>query len=167
MRLIDEKGAQLGILPLGAALERAQARGFDLVEVAADAKPPVCRIMDYTKYVYELKRKQKMAKKKGHRQETKELKLRPNIDPHDFGIKLKHAREFLEKGDKVKLTIRYRPREMRHFEIGTQILNRLIEESKDLATVESQNRGGEGIRMQVAILAPRKVPQGVVKEDEA
>jgi translation initiation factor IF-3 len=167
VRLIDEKGAQLGILPLGAALERAQARGFDLVEVAADAKPPVCRIMDYTKYVYELKRKQKMAKKKGHRQETKELKLRPNIDPHDFGIKLKHAREFLEKGDKVKLTIRYRPREMRHFEIGTQILNRLIEESKDLATVESQNRGGEGIRMQVAILAPRKVPQGVVKEDEA
>lgn len=165
MRLIDEKGAQLGILPLNSALERAQIRGFDLVEVAPDAKPPVCRIMDYTKYVYELKRKQKLAKKKTHRQETKEIKLRPNIDPHDFGIKLKHARDFLEKGDKVKLTIRYRPREMRHFEIGTQVLNRLIEETRDLANVESHNRGGEGVRMQVAILAPKKAPQGV-KEDE-
>ena len=165
VRLIDETGKQHGIIPLGQALERASSRQLDLVEVAPEAVPPVCRIMDYTKYVYELKRKQKLAKKKGHRQETKEIKLRPNIDPHDFGIKVKHAREFLEKGDKVKLTVRYRQREMRHFEIGTRIINKLIEDLKELALVESQSRGGEGVRMQVAVLAPRKVPAGVTKDE--
>lgn len=166
MRLIDDLGKQLGIVPLPQAIERAQSRGFDLVEVAPDADPPVCRIMDFTKYIYEQKRKQKLAKKKTHRVELKEVKLRPNIDPHDFSIKTRHAREFLEKGNKVKITIRYRPREMRHYEIGSQVLDRMIQELNDLGIVESSSRGGPVMRMQIAVLAPRRAVPAPRKEDE-
>ncbi|OPZ08290.1 MAG: Translation initiation factor IF-3 [candidate division BRC1 bacterium ADurb.BinA292] len=143
-------------MPIDKALERAQAKALDLVEVAPDAQPPVCRIMDFTKYLYEQKRKQKLARKKTARVDTKEVKLRPNIDPHDFGIKLNHSREFLEKGNKVKFTIRYRPREMRHYEIGLKVMDRLVEELKELASVESTTRNQSGLRMQTMILAPRK-----------
>ena len=167
VRLIDDLGKQLGIVPLPQAIERAQSRGFDLVEVAPDADPPVCRIMDFTKYIYEQKRKQKLAKKKTHRVEIKEVKLRPNIDPHDFSIKIKHARDFLEKGNKVKITIRYRPREMRHYEIGSQVLERMIQDLTDLAIVESSSRGGPVMRMQIAVLSPRKLVVVSHKGDEA
>lgn len=143
-------------MPTDKALERAQSKTLDLVEVAPDAEPPVCRIMDFTKYLYEQKRKQKLARKKTTRVDTKEIKLRPNIDPHDFGIKLNHAREFLEKGNKVKFTIRYRPREMRHYEIGLKVMDRLVEELKELASTESSTRQQGGLRMQTMILAPRK-----------
>ncbi|MCL5269355.1 MAG: translation initiation factor IF-3 [bacterium] len=156
VRLIDENGEQLGIVPIDVALERARAKTLDLVEVAPDAAPPVCRIMDFTRHIFEQRRKQKLAKKKAVRTETKEIKLRPNIDPHDFEIKLKHAREFLEKGHKVKITLRYRPREMRHYEIGTQVLHRLTEALADLALVEAENRGTENMRMQTILLTRKK-----------
>lgn len=132
------------------------SKGLDLVEVAPDADPPVCRIMDFTKYVFELKRKQKLAKKKTVRTETKEVKLRPNIDPHDLTIKIEHIREFLDKGNKVKVTLRYRPREMRHYEIGTNLLNRMVAGLSDIATVESENRGNEQMRMQTILISPKK-----------
>lgn len=156
VRLIDEQGEQLGIVPVESALEKAEERDLDLVEVAPNSDPPVCRIMDFTKYVYDQKRKQKEAKKKTHKVQVKEIKMRPNIDPHDFGIKLKHAREFLEKGHKVKLTIRYRMRELRHYEIGTQVMNKMIEELNDLAAVESTNRSQGQTRVQSVQLTPRK-----------
>lgn len=153
---MDETGKQLGIVPTDQAIERARSKALDLVEVAPDSDPPVCRIMDYTKFLYEQKRKQKQAKKKTHRVDIKEIKLRPNIDPHDFGIKLRHAREFLEKGDKVKITVRYRPREMRHYEIGTQRMDKMVEELNDIAIVESQQRGNSQMRMQLLTLAPKQ-----------
>ena len=157
----------MGIVPIAAALERAQGKGLDLVEVAADADPPVCRIMDFTKYVFEQKRKQKVAKKKTVRTETKEIKLRPNIDPHDLSIKITHIREFLEKGHKVKVTLRYRPREMRHYEIGTNLLNRLVSGLNDVATVESESRGNENLRMQTILITPRKKAQVSAQKSES
>lgn len=156
IRLIDEAGTQLGIVSNAKALERAREKGLDLVEVAPDADPPVCRIMDFTHYIYDQKRKQKQAKKKTVRVDTKEIKLRPNIDPHDFGIKITRARQFLEKGHKVKVTLRYRPREMRHYEIGTAVLRRLKESLGDIAQVETTGGGRENARMQVITLARKK-----------
>lgn len=153
--MIDEEGQQVGIIPTEQAMAIAEEKGFDLVEVAGDARPPVCRIMDYSKYVYEQKRRQKLAKKKTVQQETKEVKLRPNIDQHDFSIKLKRAREFLEKGNKVKITLRFRPREMRHQEIGQQVLDQTIAELSDLSSVESHSRG-HNMRMLTILLAPKK-----------
>lgn len=158
VRLIDETGKQLGIIAIGEALERARSKGFDLVEVAPDSDPPVCRIMDFTKFVYEQKRKQKAARKKTVKTDIKEIKLRPNIDPHDMSIKMKHGREFLEKGNKLKITMRYRAREMRHYEIGTQRVDELVKGLNDLAVVESSTRGNAQMRMQTVIMAPRKGP---------
>jgi translation initiation factor IF-3 len=123
--------------------------------------------MDYTKYLYDQKRKQKLAKKKTHRVDTKEIKLRPNIDPHDFGIKVKHAREFLEKGNKVKITVRYRPREMRHYEIGSQRLDKMVLELNDIAVVESSQRGNSQMRMQLLTLAPKQASGAAPKPKEA
>jgi translation initiation factor IF-3 len=154
--LIDETGKQLGIVPVETALERSRGKTLDLVEVAPDADPPVCRIMDFTKYIYEQKRKQKVAKKKSIRTETKEIKFRPNIDPHDFEIKLQHIREFLEKGHKVKVTLRFRPREMRHKEIGRQVLDRLVGALRELAVVEAEGRGEMSQRMISILISPRK-----------
>ena len=156
VRLVDETGKQLGIVPTDQAIERARSKTLDLVEVAPDGDPPVCRIMDYTKFLYDQKRKQKQAKKKTHRVDIKEIKLRPNIDPHDFGIKVRHAREFLEKGDKVKITVRYRPREMRHYEIGTQRLDKMVQDLADIAVVESSQRGNSQMRMQLLTLSPKQ-----------
>lgn len=167
VRLIDETGKQLGIVAIDEAMERARSKGFDLVEVAPDSAPPVCRIMDFTKFVYEQKRKVKAARKKTVKTETKELKLRPNIDPHDMGIKLKHGREFLEKGDKLKITMRYRAREMRHYEIGTQRVDELVKALSDLAVVESSTRGNTQMRMQTVIMAPRKAPGAAAKPGPA
>jgi translation initiation factor IF-3 len=156
VRLIDEAGKQLGIVEINAAIERARSKTLDLVEVAPDAEPPVCRIMDFTKFVYDQKRKQKLAKKKTHKVEIKEIKLRPNIDPHDFGIKVRHAREFLDKGHKVKVTVRYRMREMRHYEIGTVVMDKMAVDLADIAVVESSSRGNRSMRMQGLVLAPKK-----------
>ena len=163
VRLIDENGKQLGIVPVSLARERAMAKSLDLVEVAPDSDPPVCRIMDYTKYVFEQKRKQKLAKKKTQRVEIKEIKFRPNIDPHDFEIKIKHARDFLDKGHKVKITMRYRPREMRHYEIGTQVIDRVIGGLGDIAQIEASGGGRQQVRTQAMMLTPKR--QAAVKKE--
>lgn len=155
MRLIDEKGEQLGLIPLDEALELAKRNELDLVEVAPDAKPPVCKIMDYQRHVYEIKQKLKASRKKS-RSQLKELKLRPGIDPHDFGIKSKRAREFLIKGHKVKITMRYRPREMRHYENGTKVLQKMREDLSDVAEIDTSPHKKQGFRSQVMILIPSK-----------
>lgn len=156
MRLISATGEQLGVVPLTQAIEIAAKDTMDVVEVAPDAVPPVCKIMDYRRHVFEMKRRLKESRKKAKALEMKELKLRPNIDPHDYSIKVKHAMEFLEKGHKVKVTMRYRPREMRHFEIGTQVLDRMAVDVAAVGEVDAGSRSREGARMQSMVIGVKK-----------
>jgi translation initiation factor IF-3 len=128
VRVIDPEGRQIGILPLGEAILRARNLGMDLVEVAPTANPPVCRIIDFGKYQYEQAKKEKESKKHQHSSRVKEIQLRPVIDPHDFGVKLDRAVEFLCDDMKVKLTLRFRGREMRHQELGQQIVEKFLRE---------------------------------------
>ena len=118
--MIGEDGSQVGILATRDALAMAQAKGLDLVEVAPTSRPPVCKIMDYGKFKYEQNRRDREARKNQHQMQLKEVKMRPKIDEHDYGFKLKHARKFLEERDKVKFTITFRGREMAHQELGHQ-----------------------------------------------
>jgi translation initiation factor IF-3 len=118
------------------ALRRAQEAGFDLVEVAAQAMPPVCRIMDYSKYKYDQEKKQREAKKKQHVIHTKELKMKPNIEEHDYQVKVSHLRRFLEKGDKTKITMMFRGREIQHMDRGRGLLERLMGDVADIGEVE-------------------------------
>lgn len=136
LRVIDEEGTQMGIMSPQDALREAEDRGYDLVEVAPQASPPVCRIMDYGKYRYEQKRRQREARKNQHTVTVKEIKYRPKIDGHDFDYKTKHVRDFLSEGHKVKITIMFRGREMAHPEFGRDILGRVVEDSRDLITGE-------------------------------
>lgn len=136
VRLIDAEGGQVGIVNVQDALIKAQQAGLDLVEVAPDAVPPVCRIMDYSKLLYDQKKKMKDARKKGKSLEVKEVKMRPKIDPHDFQVKINHIKEFLEKGHKVKITLMFRGREMAYQEIGDQLLDKLIAETQEVATAD-------------------------------
>lgn len=132
VRVIDEEGNQLGIMsPVDARVE-AGNRGLDLVEVAPNATPPVCRIMDYGKYKYQQSKRAKQARKHQHTITIKEVKYRPKIDPHDFEYKTSHVREFLQDGNKVRITITFRGREMAHPEFGRDLLARIIEATKDL-----------------------------------
>lgn len=128
VRVIDPEGRQIGILPLGEAILRARNLGMDLVEVAPTANPPVCRIIDFGKYQYEQAKKEKESKKHQHSNRVKEIQLRPVIDSHDFGVKLDRAVEFLCDDMKVKLTLRFRGREMRHQELGQQIVEKFLSE---------------------------------------
>ncbi len=153
VRLIDETGEQIGILPTDEARAMAVEQGLDLVEVAPNSRPPVCRIMDYGKYKYEQARKNREAKKKQHTVTVKEIKMRPKIETHDFDFKLRHARRFLEEGDKVKFTLRFRGREMTHPELGERVLIRVKEELAELATIESDVKR-EG-RQMTMLMAPR------------
>ena len=137
-RLIDYDGNQLGVFMIAEAKRRAQSAGFDLVEIAPDAKPPVCRIMNYGKYKYEQAVKQKQAKKNQTRIEVKEMKFRPKIDVGDYETKKKHVLRFLGDGNKVKITIMFRGREMVHPEQGISILERLADDLSDVAVVESK-----------------------------
>jgi translation initiation factor IF-3 len=123
-------------VPIQDALARAEAAGLDLVEVAPNAEPPVCRVMDYGKYKYELSKKEKTSRKKQAIIHVKEIRFRPKIEEHDFDFKVKHARKFLESGDKVKVTVTFRGREMVHQEFGHALLNRMIEQLSDIAKVE-------------------------------
>ena len=132
MRVIDEEGTQLGIMTPRDALREAENRGFDLVEVAPKATPPVCRIMDYGKYRYEQKRRARESRKHQHTVSVKEIKYRPKIDKHDFDFKTNHVREFLEEGNKVRITIMFRGRELAHQEFGREIIQRVIEATSDL-----------------------------------
>lgn len=140
VRLIDEDGSQLGIVPIRQALETADTRGLDLVEVAAEAKPPVCRIMDYGKFLYENSKKAKLAKKKQHTISLKEMRFRPKTEEHDYQFKLKHIKEFLEHGSKVKVFVIFRGREMVHKDQGYKIIERLKVDLADMAEIEGQSK---------------------------
>lgn len=154
IRVIDEDGEQLGVLTPSEAISIAQERGLDLVEVAPMARPPVCRIMDYGKYMYQQSKKAQEAKKHQKTINVKEVKFRPKIDEHDYGFKKKHVVRFLRDENKVKATIMFRGREVTHAEIGTQILQRLQGEVADLANVERAPKL-EGYNMTM-ILTPKK-----------
>ena len=136
VRVIDPEGEQVGIVPIERALELAEELGLDLVEVAPMARPPVCRIMDYGKFKYEEQRKAREARKKQHQIQLKEVKMRPGIEEHDFEFKTRHARRFLEEGNKVKVTMMFRGRQMAHPEIGREVLDRVMKDLSDIAKVE-------------------------------
>lgn len=136
VRLIGENGDQLGIMPAREALKLAQEAELDLVKIAPTAKPPVCKIIDYGKYKYELVRKEKEAKKKQKTVELKEIRLSPNIETNDLNTKINAARKFIAKGNKVKITLRFRGREMAHMQSSKHILDELAETLSDVAVVE-------------------------------
>jgi translation initiation factor IF-3 len=136
VRVVGEEGEQLGVMDTRDAIRAARAKGMDLVEVAPGADPPVCRIIDYGKFQYEAKKKANEAKKKQVVMIVKEVKFRPGTDDHDYGYRMKHAREWLQEGDKVKATIWFRGREMTHRELGSRILQKLAKDLEDVGEVE-------------------------------
>ena len=138
VRLIGEDGEQKGIMPIKEAMRLAQEAELDLVKIAPKAQPPVCKIIDYGKYRYELARKEKEAKKKQKTVEVKEVRLSPNIDTNDLNTKVNNAKKFISKGNKVKITLRFRGREMAHVQQSKQILDDFAELLKDIAVVEKQ-----------------------------
>ena len=137
LRVISEKGEQIGVLTLREAIAMAEEAGLDLVEIAPNAKPPVAKIIDYGKFRYHQQKKEKDSKKSQVQIKVKEIKLKPNIDTHDFVTKLKHAREFLLKGNKVRLTIVFRGREMLHRSLGEKVVDEFCRELSDIALVEA------------------------------
>ena len=136
VQLISETGEKLGIVPLARALELSTEKKLDLVLVSPNSQVPVWKIMNYGKYKFEQAKKEKEAKKKQRTQETKELRITPNIEEHDFGFKAKNARKFLEDGNKVKITVRFRGRELNNTKLGEQVLNQFIENLEDISVVE-------------------------------
>jgi len=152
VRLIDEKGEQVGVVPTSQALQMARDRGLDLMEVAATANPPVCKICDYGKFKYEKKKKETVARKNQVIQKVKEVQLRPNTDQHDLDYKIKNSREFLEDGDKVKFTLLFRGREIAHTEPGYKMCAEVVEKLKDVGIVEYYPKL-EGKKM-IMILSP-------------
>lgn len=136
VRLVGEAGEQLGILPIKEAMKMAQEANLDLVKIAPTAKPPVCKIIDYGKYRYEQTRRDKEAKKKQKTIEVKEIRLSPNIDTNDLNTKLNHARKFLSGGDKVKVAVRFRGRELAHTSVGRTILESVAEKLSDIAVID-------------------------------
>jgi translation initiation factor IF-3 len=153
IRVIDDDGQQLGIMPPPQALALAKSKGLDLVEISPTAMPPVCRIMDFGKFQYEQQKKARSAKKHQKVILVKEIKFRPKVDEHDYQFKKKHIERFLADGDKVKATIFFRGRENAHPEIGRRILDRLMDEVDDIAVIESAPRQ-EGNQLHT-ILAPK------------
>jgi translation initiation factor IF-3 len=153
VRVVSADGEQLGILPIAQALDLARQRDMDLVEVAGEAVPPVCRIMDFGKYKYLQARRQKDARKKQTVIQVKEVKLGPKTDVHDFEFKAKHVRRFIEEGNKAKVTVRFKGREMAHTDLGWKMLNRMTEIMHDIAVIENHPRM-EG-RMLSMILSPK------------
>jgi translation initiation factor IF-3 len=135
--VIDSEGNQLGILGILEAIQMAESAGLDLVEIAPTAAPPVCKIIDYGKFRYQQTKKEKESKKAQHQSKLKEIKMKPNIDDHDFQVKLKKARGFIEDGDKVKVTCVFRGREILHSEIGQSVVSRFSEGLQDIASAES------------------------------
>jgi translation initiation factor IF-3 len=153
VRVISPEGEQLGILPIEEALALAQERDLDLVEVAPNERPPVCRIMDYGKYKYQQAKRSQEAKKRQKVIQTKEIKMRPKTEEHDYQFKTRHAHRFLEEGHKVKVTVLFRGREMDHTELGQLMLDRIITDCKNVSTVE-QHPKFEGQTLTL-VLAPR------------
>ncbi|MCB1837973.1 MAG: translation initiation factor IF-3 [Alcanivoracaceae bacterium] len=152
VRLIDEEGEQLGIVALAEALAVAQAKELDLVEISPDAEPPVCRIMDYGKHLFELKQKQKDSRKKTRQTQIKEMKFRPGTDIGDYQVKIRNLVRFLEAGDKAKVTVRFRGREMAHQELGLQLMERIEADLAEYGSVE-QKPNLEG-RQMMMVIAP-------------
>ena len=150
--MIDEAGEMLGVMTVPEGIKMAEERGLDLVEVSPNATPPVCKIIDFGKYKYEVQKKKNEAKKKQKVVVVKEIKLRPNIDPHDLGIKMKQMHSFLGEGDKVKVTLRFRGREMAHIDLGRALLDRVKNEFELTAKLELHPRL-EG-RQMIMVLAP-------------
>ncbi len=155
VRLIDENGTMVGVMSPREALAMAETRGYDLIEIAPNAKPPTCKIMDYGKWKYENKQKEKAAKKKQTVITIKEVQIRPRTDQHDVDVKMRHARRFLLDGDKVKLNLRFSGREMAHQEIGLKLLNGCAKSLDDIANTETRPKL-EGRQMFV-LLAPDPV----------
>ena len=154
MRLIQDDGAQIGIVTLDEARQRASERQMDLVEVAPMARPPVVKMMDYGKHRYERQRAARDARKKQHTIRLKEVKFRPGIESHDYEFKVGHARRFLEEGNKVKLTMMFRGRQIAHSDLGLDVLNRVLDDLGDLAKVET--RPGMAGRLMSMVVAPYK-----------
>ena len=153
IQLIDATGDNIGEVLIADALERAADAGLDLVEISPNSEPPVCKILDYGKYKYQAQKKAAEARKKQRTVEVKEIKMRPNIDTHDYDVKMRSMRRFFEEGDKVKVTLRFRGREMAHQELGTLLLVRVRDDTSTIAKVESEPKL-EG-RQMVMVLAPR------------
>lgn len=151
---MDETGEMVGILSTKEALERAYKAGLDLVEVSPNVDPPVCKILDYGKYKFEEQKRRAEIRKKQKIIDIKEIQLRPGIDKHDFDVKMRNARRFLEEGDKLKITLRFRGRELSHQELGMDVFNRVKETLQDIAKVE-QNPKLEGKRA-IMVMGPAK-----------
>lgn len=153
VRLIDQDGEMIGVMSAREALLRAYDVGMDLLEISPNADPPVCKITDYGKYKYEQQKKANEARKKQKVVEIKEIKVRPNIDDHDYEVKMRAARSFIEEGDKVKVTLRFRGREMAHQDLGAKVLERIRTELGDTVKVESMPRLEN--RQMIMVLAPK------------
>ncbi len=151
--LIDEEGTKIGAVALSDALKAAEEAGLDLVEISPNSEPPVCKVLDYGKYKYQEQKKRNEAKKKQKTVDVKEIKMRPNIDTHDYQVKLRAMHRFFEEGDKVKVTLRFRGRELAHQNLGWDLLQRLQEEMEDVAKVEMPPKM-EG-RQMIMVMAPR------------
>jgi translation initiation factor IF-3 len=153
VRLIDQDGEMLGVMSAREAVQRAYSVGLDLLEISPNAEPPVCKILDYGKYKYELQKKKNEAKKKQKVIEIKEIKVRPNIDENDYQVKMRAMKTFIEEGDKVKVTLRFRGREMAHQDIGIRVLERIRAEMDPTTKVEQMPRMEN--RQMVMVLSPR------------
>jgi translation initiation factor IF-3 len=153
VRLIDQDGEMIGVMTAREAVQRAYSVGLDLLEISPNAEPPVCKILDYGKYKYELQKKKNEAKKKQKVIEIKEIKVRPNIDENDYMVKMRAMKGFIEEGDKVKVTLRFRGREMAHQEIGIRVLERIRAELEATTKVEQMPRMEN--RQMVMVLSPR------------
>ena len=153
VRLIDATGENVGVVPRDDALARAVESGLDLVEISPNADPPVCKILDFGKYKYQAQKKANEARKKQRVIEIKEIKMRPNIDDHDYEVKMRSMNRFLEEGDKVKITMRFRGREMAHTDLGMRVLERVRDDLQELSKVEQHPRV-EG-RQMVMLIGPK------------
>jgi translation initiation factor IF-3 len=159
VRVIDLDGAQIGVMPTRDALRLAESKGYDLVEVSPETSPPVCKIMDYGKYKYELSKKARGAKKKQMAFQLKEMRLRPKIEEHDYQFKCKHVREFLTQGNKVKILVEFRGREMTHREFGQRLMERLQKDLEDVGTV------GQRPKMEGRSLTMTLMPRPLSKKE--
>ena len=153
MRLIGAEGENHGVVTVEEAMVIAKQSSLDLVEISPNAEPPVCKVLDFGKYKYEAQKKANLARKKQKTQEVKEIKMRPGIDVHDYNVKLKKVHQFIGNGDKVKMTIRFRGREMAHQELGMDVLHRVAEEMKETAKIEARPKI-EG-RQMIMVIAPK------------
>ena len=138
VQVIGSEGKNMGVLPLNKAIEMAKKEGLDLIEISPNANPPVCKIMDMGKYKYDLQKKANLAKKKQKIVSLKEIKLRPGTEIHDYTFKIKNAKKFILKGDKVKFTVKFKGREMQHVDLGKNLMNRIIEDTKEIGKIETQ-----------------------------